>query len=125
MDVIFILFLIGSSAPPELRSLDLSKATKLKNVGFLWRGQSVKWISRTLQTAKSRKLRQISITINFPLPDPDYEEGVRPEWQDLDGLLAELWSTRSVRPVFTLKSGTGECAQKLLPGLARTGVISI
>ena len=98
---------------------------KLKDVGFLWRGPSVKWISRALKTARSANLRQISIALNFPLPNAYHDEAVRLEWEDLDSLLVKLWSTRSIRPVLTLKSGTGEDARKLLPRLASMGAIPI
>ena len=119
-DVIFLL--IGPSALRPLHSLDLSKAAKLKDVEFRLRGPSINWISRALQTARSENLRQISIILSFYLPNPD-QEAVRLEWQDLDDLLVELWTTRSIRSVFTLRSGTGGRAKRLLPGLASRGAI--
>ena len=115
-------------------SLDLSKATTLKDVEFRLCELEVKSINAAIRTATSTNLQQI--TISFPdiyfvdlLPSL-LDEGTRTEWQDLDHLLVQLWTTRSIRPVFTNKKMGGEnfvgaVTQKLLPELTGRGIVGV
>ena len=57
------------------------------------------WINATLQTAKSTNLQHITIHSDYFYPRND-ETALR-EWQDLDHLLVQLWTTRSILPMFT------------------------
>ena len=118
--------------PVGAPSLDLSKATKLKDIEFRLYTPGVGWINRTLQTAESKKLRQI--TIHSPMAsisnvlDLPITEMARLEWQNLDHLLLQLWTTRSIRPVFTYGkrkggNGSGMLVPGLLPELTSRGVI--
>ena len=106
-------------------SLDLSKAAKLKDAEFRLREPIVGWINATLQTARSKNLRQI--TIHIPaIFLRSVDETTRLEWQDFDHLLVRLWTTRSIRPVFTYEkkgagTGPGELVPKLLPELVSRG----
>ena len=109
--------------------LDLSKATSLKDVEFRLREPYVSWVNATLQTARSRNLRQIIIHIPATFRR-SIDETARLEWQDLDHLLVRLWTTCSIRPVFTYEmkgEGTGPEAQvpELLPELMSRGVIDV
>ena len=109
--------------PPPL---DLSKATKLKDLNFTWCSSNTKWIAMTLQTAKSKNLRKIIIRISsdhlrFP------RTRVRSEWQDLEQLLVELWTFRSI--FLEVKYSKGEegtwrrLVVDLLPKLTSMGVV--
>ena len=106
-------------------SIDLSNATKLKDIEFRPYEPNVSWINATLQTARSKDLREIIIHIPTTL-FRSIDETTRLEWQDLDHLLVWLCTTRSVRPVFTYeKSGEGsgpeERVPELLPELVSRG----
>ena len=57
---------------------------------------SVQWIITTLQTAKTEHLQQITILTRFPFDG--FVETDRPEWQELDHLLVQLWTSRSIIP---------------------------
>ena len=57
------------------------------------------WINATLQTAKSTNLQHITIHSDYFYPRND-ETALR-EWQDLDHLLVQLCTTRSILPMFT------------------------
>jgi len=109
-------------------SLDLSDATKLKDVAFHC-GRSTKWITTTVKTAKSENLQQI--TVNSPTATlGQIEEAVYREWEDLDHLLVQLWTSRSIRPRVTYERGKREDGMKdlpsrLLPELTRRGVVEI
>ena len=92
----------------------------------------MKWISATLRTAKSTNLRQITILIctffmSAMLREPASE--LTREWQDLDHLLVQLWTTRSIRLVFTYvtreKTGPRVLVSNLLPELVKRGLIDV
>ena len=108
-------------------SFDLTKATELKDVKFQQYGSKVGWINATLQTAKSKNLRQI--TIHFRSTYMLEDEKTRPEWQDLDHLLVQLWTTRSTDIVFIFRredvgEGVRVLAQKLLPEVTSRATVS-
>jgi len=86
-------------------SLDLSKATKIKDLRFRWKRLSVQWITTTLRTIESKNLRHITI---HPTSAGTIEEAVRQEWQDLDRLLVQfcwvrflglLWLAQTLLPL--------------------------
>ena len=118
-----------SGIPP---SLNLSKAIKLRNVEFRPSEPNVKWISVALRTAKSKNLRQITIhlatRLMFTMLRGPVGEITRQEWQDLDHLLVQLWTTRSIRPVFTFGdrgTDSGALVSLLLPELVSKGVVNV
>ena len=109
-------------------SLDLSKATKLKDMVFFC-GRSIQWITTTVKTAKSENLQQITITL-YPTILTEMGETVYREWQDLDHLLVQLWTSRSIRPRVTYKRSKGEddtrdLVSRLLPELTKRGVVDV
>ena len=111
-----------SRTPPPL---DLSKATKLQEVEFHCVIQDIQWIIMALQTAKSNNLRKVIICFSVTFTDPP-KETVRREWLDLDRLLVELWTLRSVRltpkvPVITGRCDPGRLTRSLLPELSIRG----
>jgi hypothetical protein len=101
---------VVSRSPP----LDFSNAEKLEYVEFNWGLTNVWWITASLQTVKSKYLRQIDM--------------LQPEWGDLDRLLTQLWISRSVLPKVKYNNvGSGldleEIAPILLPELTRRGLL--
>ena len=115
---------------PEAPSLDLSKATKLKDVLFSYR-RNIQWVVTTIKTIKSKNLQQIVISSNKCIPlSGQITEAVHQEWQDLDHLLVQLWTSHSVRPKIMYRREKGEdeargFAQRLLPELTRRGIIDV
>ena len=117
---------------PETPSFDLSKAIKLKDVVFNYRRSSIQWVTTTIKTIKSKNLQQIVIfsdTWNAILGQVR-EAAVRQEWQDLDYLLLNLWTSHSVRPVLMYRREHGAdnargAAQMLLPDMTRRGIIYV
>ena len=114
--------IIARNTFPVPPPTDLSNLTRLKNVEFQIYGPNTQWITDSLQTAKSKNLRQITI---YPIPASG--EPVHQEWLDLDSLLAQLWTSRSVLPkiVFPERFGMGglaHLAPTLFPKLTSRGV---
>ena len=116
--------------PGTLPPLNLSDATKLKDVEFRPRTSSVKWISAALRTAKPQNIQRVAILFYIPLMSSvirnPAEAMTRLEWQELDHLLVQLWTTRSIRPVFTYyaigdETSPGVLVPQLLPELVRGG----
>ena len=109
-------------------SSDFSKITKLKNVVFYCNG-STRWITTTVQTINLRSLQQITIDSHHPIP-AEIEELNYQEWQELDHLLAQLWTSHSVRPrvAFGRKEEVDDVraiTSRLLPELTRRGVVDV
>jgi len=114
----FILFLCWTGDLPQLpsadeftpRAIDLSKATKLKDVVLRCGSPNNEWVTTTLETVtfQHQDLQQISIhippTLSHAMPGDDATvervEGADPQtqWSDLDRLLVRFWDTRSIRP---------------------------
>jgi hypothetical protein len=112
----------------EMPPLDLSKATKLKDVEFRCPGPNIQWITMALQSIESKSLRQIIIHY-YIFPNPDGET-VHQAWRDLDRLLVQFWTSRAIRP--KIKYGAGErendlkgLASSLLPELTRRRVVDL
>jgi len=106
--------------------LDLSKATKLKS---LRSGSSVQWITTTLQTIKSKSLQRILIR-PFGTPPEAIEEEVHQQWQDLDRLLVQFWTSHSIRPQIMQGAGKEwnglrDRLPGLLPELTRRGLVDL
>ena len=100
-------------------SLDLSTAAKLKDVVFSSEG-SLRWINAALETIKSKELQRVTVKSWHMLVD--YRE-----WGDLDHALAQLWTSRSIRPTILL-SREGEMiglVPELLPELTKQGAVDV
>ena len=107
--------------------LDLSKLTKLKDV-VLW-GPTIQWIIMTLRTAESINLEQITIHSSADFGEPIVESAYR-EWQDLDRLLLQFWTSRSIRPKIRYEQEKGasdlrDVVSRLLPELMSRGVVDL
>ena len=95
----------------DMSSLDLSKATKLKDVKFWCNRPTIQWITMALQSIKSKNLQQVIIHCHFILENPVGETVYR-EWQDLDHVLVQFWASHSIRP--KVVCGMGEKASYLV-----------
>ena len=109
-------------------SLDLSEATKLKDLEFHC-CRSTQWVTTMVRTAKSGSLQKIAV-ISSAATAIRIEEEVYWEWQDLDHLLLQLWTSRSIRPKVVYKrgrreDGTGDVVSRLLPELTKRGVVEV
>jgi hypothetical protein len=112
------------------KPLILSEATKLKDAKFLCIGLNIQWITTTLRMAKPTNLKNITITVTsgVSLVDP-VGEAIRRDWQDLDHLLDQLWTSLSICPKIWYEEGWvvenfGELVLTLLPKLASKGFVN-
>jgi hypothetical protein len=123
---------------PRSASVDLSNATKLKNVAFEPISRSVKLITATLRTASNlQDLEEISIYLPHHITATSVgtdvgrvigEENGR-EWLNLDRLLVQFWESSSIRPkvVCLTKRGTEDSIgyRCLLPEITKRGIIDL
>ena len=118
---------------PRVVFLDISKAKKLKHLTFSRSRSSrstVQWITMTLQTVDSKNLQSITIKPHDRPPET-IEEDVYQEWQDLDRVLVQFWTSRSIRPrvVYMPRLGEGKDlgvdVPILLPELTRRGLVDL
>ena len=107
---------LGNTPSP----LDLSKATKLRDVGFRFGTPRVQWISITLQTARLDTLQRINIISGAVFTTT---RGVDCGWQELDQLLARLWTSHSVIPKVAYERVLGGFTPNLFPQLANRGAV--
>jgi hypothetical protein len=128
---------------PRSASIDLSKATKLKDVAFQPVIKSVKWVATTLRTTpKPRNLREISIYLPYyvtatsgggvdvvqVIGEENWEE-----WLDLDRLLVQFWESSSIRQKVIGQSqvqgawDTKDCVgyRRLFPEITKRGIIDL
>jgi predicted metalloprotease len=109
--------------------LDLSKATKLKDIEFRCIVWIIRWTTTALQTIKSENLRQITISLYSPSA-LSIEEAGDWGWLDLDRLLTQFSTSYSIRPKLTqVERDDGvnlrDLALSLFPELSRRGVIDV
>ena len=106
-------------------SIDISKATKLKDVAFV-SNLDPKWIASALRTvtADDRDLQQVSVYTTDGLRnmdnDPSNQETARAEWLELDSVFIKIWESHSVRPkvrYYLPSSMDGEMARRSMEGL--------
>ena len=107
--------------------VDLSKLMKLKDVIF-WCPE-IQRITVTLQTAKSVNLEQIIIHSTPAFTMPIMESTCR-EWQDLDRLLLQFWTSHSIRPQIKFRNEKDGhdlrgAAPRLFPELTSRGIVDL
>ena len=113
----------SDASPPctnvEHPSFDLSTATKLKEVVFNC-GGSLRWVNAAIESITSKDLEWVTIASLHILVNYG-------EWWDLDRLLAQLWTSRSIRPTvsFSRMSKMIGLAPKLLPELTKKGAVDV
>jgi hypothetical protein len=105
--------------------VDLSKAIKLKELSFRGGGPAIQQLTMALQTVQSKNLQQITIRPYNTFTNLN-EEAVGQEWRDLDLLLVQFWTSRSIRPKIKHQVGENDFkvfAPGLFPELTRRGLI--
>ena len=129
-----LLLLLGN---PRSGSVDLSKATKLKDVVFRPGPWRVEWVTAALQTItpNHRDLRQITIRIPHHLTHAGVLANIERSigeaharlWLDLDLFLAQLWETRSIRTkvICTTEGSMGVNIECLFPEMMKRGIIDL
>ena len=129
-----LLFLDELAGPA---SIDLSKATELKDLVFPPEPLRVKWVITALQTItpERRNLRQISIHLPYYLTLAVVLTNLRQtigeagfeKWLNLDRLLIQFLESRSIRPktISMMNHGIGDHIGRLLPEITKRGVIDI
>jgi hypothetical protein len=105
---------------PEIPPLDLSKATKLKDVEFLCGRPNIQWIGTALKSIKSKNLQQIFIHC-CPIFAMQIGETGYQDWGDLDRVLVQFWTSHSIRPKIKLNSLT----PSLLPELTQRQAVDL
>jgi hypothetical protein len=132
-----LLFLGEGSA-----SVDLLKATGLKDVVFRLNWWSVQWIITALRTIspEHRDLQQITIWLSYYLTYFGFGGNVRRavgevnygQWLDLDCLLVGLWESYSIRPKAAVSTdqaegieGARDCVGHLLLEMTKRGLIDL
>jgi len=121
-------------------SVDLSRATRLKDVTFRICSRGVEWVTTALRTIahKHRDLRQISISAAYlsNLPDGDIsvrevEQQTTGQWLELDRLLAQLWESHSIPPEIMYRGLSWDekdargLMRRLLPEATRGGTVNL
>ena len=111
-------------------SLDLSRATKLRDLVFLCEMRNIRWIVAALRTVESQNLQRITLRLHPP-PPGDWAGGPdHLERQDLDRTLVQFWISHSIRPQFVPmyrggKKGTKDRVSRLLPELTERGLVDV
>ena len=121
---------------PGPASIDLSKATQLKDVAFQPASWNVQWVIAALQTItpRHRNLQHITIKVSYYLTLVRYFKNIRQgigeancgQWLDLDRLLVQLWESHSVRPNVLCDGASramGDCVKSLLPEGRKRGIL--
>jgi hypothetical protein len=115
--------------------IDLSKATKLRLVAFVFETDA-NWITNTLNTIlpDHRDLQEILIYfvpyLEISPDDPIDSKGlvgeeVYKQWMDLDGRLAQLWEAHAVRTKLVAARKEFRIAMGLLPEITKRGVLQL
>lgn len=141
----FILVLCWSCNLPSCigdSSVDLSKATNLRNVVFQPVFSAVTWIITTLRTITSRHrdLQHISIQVPYEFTSINsgtdvlqtIGEAISGQWLDLDRLLVQSWESRSVRPRLIIATKLWEreldaryCIGSLFPEVTQRDIVEL
>jgi len=124
--------------PVRSATIDLSKATKLRDLTFRPESLNIKWIVTTFQTttSKHQELRKVSISVPDDLVFIDDVDAVKRSatfggWRDLDHLLVQFWESHPTRPKVVCTTwegwqggmrGFNEC---FFPELTRRGAIDV
>ena len=118
--------------------IDLSKATKLKELKLHFQDLAVAWIASTLKTITSKHmdLREVLITGQALFSSTDWStnaaavgDSTRTQWVDLERIIIQLWESHSVRTKVKYYSmrreESNELMRDLLPEATRKGVVEL
>jgi len=108
--------------------LNLSELTRLRDVAFFCREPIVGWITKALDTIRSKRLQQVSLEFDHyvAIGDAIWERG-RQEWSDLDCFLVRFLDSNPLRLRVTYKpeEGMSDHMAGLLPELTRRGIVEL
>ena len=142
--LIFFLHYLNRCSPrpagtPHMIPIDLSKATRLRDICFKLASLAVEWVIQALQTITRNHVdfRSIDIRVSYiralagddANPRQVVEEQVRDRWSELDRLLVQFRDSRSICLGLSYRAPTGqkekmeECMRFLLPEVTREGSI--
>ena len=118
---------------PCKASIDLFKATKLKDVTFHIQYISVAWVTSTLRTTTSKHTDLREIVIRARATDWPNAATVGPkhmlQWLDLERILIQLWESHAARAEVEcyLERGKGlrELMNSLLPEATKMGIVKL
>ena len=137
-----LLELPPADEPLRPSPVDLSKAMRLKDIGFR-PGSNSEWVAATLETVppQNRDLRHISVQVPDVWSCVIHEDGNTVErvvetdygskWLDLDRLLVRFWESRSICPkIVHLLTGDKKTEMRdrsghLFPELMRRGIVDL
>jgi hypothetical protein len=123
-------FIVGSG----LASIDLSKATKLKDMTFRCRRLNVGWVVMALRTftPNHRNLQQISLYPPHTPPGFAIGETTYMQWMELDHRFTQLWESHSIRPKVLYQAPPGKEGEatrdrmfSLLPEVTSRGIVDL
>ena len=135
-----LLLLVGESTSAVV---DLSKATRLRDMVFLCGRGGASCVAMTLRavTSNHTNLRQITLyvphtaygpTLNLADLMDELGETEYGHWLELDRVLAQLWESHSIRPRVLHFAPSGEkeresnsCVHALLPEITRRGIADL
>ena len=118
--------------------IDLSKATKLKDVTLHFQYLSVAWVASTLKTITSRhrNLREVAIkgqalsdSTDWPANAAAVEDDMCEQWVDLERTLIQLWESHRICAKVKYYSWKGEesreLMENLLPEATKRGIVGL
>ena len=126
--------------------IDLSKATRLRDIAFLCGRLGAEWAAMVLRavTSNHQNLRQITLSLPDLARSPFLHridpanvrdalgEAVYSHWLDLDHVLAQLWESHSTRPRILHYTPSGEdwrgpnsCVDGVFPEITRRGIADL
>jgi len=123
--------------PVESAIIDLSKATKLRDVLFRPQSSRAKWITAAFQTITPNHRELQKISLGFPYfadslnVDTLKQSTNYGEWLDLDRLLVQFWESRSTGPKVICVVWEGQkrdfrgFTECLFPELTKRGAIDL
>ncbi|KAF9643900.1 hypothetical protein BDM02DRAFT_1281204 [Thelephora ganbajun] len=104
VDIKYWISLPSGQVNPPMVSVDLSKATKLKEVVFRSKTPHVIWLALAFQSITSKHICLHRISIHVPeIPDLAIHgwttsEMIHRQWTVLDRVLIQLWESHGIRP---------------------------
>ena len=118
--------------------IDLSKASKLKDITLHFQYLSVAWIASMLKTITSGhiKLQEVSIggealpdSGGWPANAADVDDDTREQWEDLERTLIQLWESHAictkVKYYSMRREESRELMEDLLPEARERGIVEL
>ena len=94
---------------------------------FRYAGLHAEWITKTLNTVKSKNLHSLSLKLpRSGIEDPVWEVAHQ-EWLDLDRLLVQFWDSHKLRSkvIYATEKDAKDEVAKFFPELTRRGIVDV